>query len=123
MVPLGCLPSAISGSTRECVRESSKLAELHNKAISSVLQKLGHQLKGSRYSHINIYTIHNDIINHPSKYGFEEGITCCVFGPYRIVYSCGEVRGVKEYELCDNPSKNMCSLIQPIKLKGPTTTC
>ena len=28
---------------------------------------------------------------------------CCGSGPFRGYFSCGGKRGMKEYELCDNP--------------------
>ncbi|KAF4354476.1 hypothetical protein F8388_018345 [Cannabis sativa] len=38
--------------------------------------------------------------------GFKEGmVACCGSGPYRGVLSCGGKRGVKEYDLCENPSQ------------------
>lgn len=38
--------------------------------------------------------------------GFKDGKSaCCGSGPYRGVNSCGGKRGVKEYELCSNPSE------------------
>ncbi|KAF7151733.1 hypothetical protein RHSIM_Rhsim02G0226400 [Rhododendron simsii] len=39
-------------------------------------------------------------------HSFEDGKSaCCGSGPYRGVTSCGGKRGVKEFELCSNPSE------------------
>ncbi|KAG5523614.1 hypothetical protein RHGRI_035421 [Rhododendron griersonianum] len=44
--------------------------------------------------------------NHQFSNGFKDGKSaCCGSGPYRGVNSCGGKRGVKEYELCSNPSE------------------
>ncbi|KAL6285304.1 hypothetical protein ACE6H2_009694 [Prunus campanulata] len=107
--PLGCLPYAraiVQGESGACLEKITPYVKLHNKAISKLLQKLESELKGFRYSLSQIYEFLMERINHPSKYGFEEGkAACCGSGPYGGIYSCGGKREVKEYDLCHNASE------------------
>ncbi|KAH7867425.1 hypothetical protein Vadar_033153 [Vaccinium darrowii] len=107
--PLGCLPGLrilepeINGG---CLEEASTLAKLHNEALSKMLSELENQLKDFRYALYDFHTNLKERMDHPSKYGFKEGITsCCGTGEFRGVFSCGGKRPVKEFELCDNPSE------------------
>ncbi|CAB4302690.1 unnamed protein product [Prunus armeniaca] len=107
--PLGCLPysrAIVQGESGACFDEITPYVKLHNKAISELLQKLESELEGFRYSLSQIYEFLIERINHPSKYGFEEGkVACCGSGPYGGIYSCGGKREVKEYDLCHNASE------------------
>ncbi|RVX16949.1 GDSL esterase/lipase 1 [Vitis vinifera] len=113
MGPLGCLPAmkAIKlqqGGAGECMEEATVLVKLHNRVLPEVLQKLGSKLKGFKYSIFDFYTTAKERMDNPSKYGFKEAkIACCGSGPYRGLYSCGGMRGTKEYELCSNVSEYM----------------
>ncbi|KAK7294512.1 hypothetical protein RJT34_17401 [Clitoria ternatea] len=106
--PLNCLHLlrvSVNGTTIEaCLEdEASALARLHNNALSTVLEKLQHQLKGFTYSITDFYGTFVELMKYPSKYGFEEGnIACCGGGPYRGDYSCGGKRGIEEYEVCED---------------------
>lgn len=107
--PLGCLPGIrilepeINGG---CLEDASTLAKLHNEALSKMLSELENQLKDFRYALYDFHTNLKERMDHPSKYGFKEGITaCCGTGELRGVFSCGGKRPVKEFELCDNPSE------------------
>ncbi|KAF3450557.1 hypothetical protein FNV43_RR06644 [Rhamnella rubrinervis] len=107
--PLGCLPYAkvLQGETMgACFDRVAPYEELHNKQLSKLLQKLQRDLKGFKYSIPDFHTLLEEMINHPSKYDFKEGkVACCGSGPYRGIFSCGGRRGLKVYELCDNPSE------------------
>ncbi|XP_010273222.1 PREDICTED: GDSL esterase/lipase 5-like [Nelumbo nucifera] len=109
MGPLGCLPgmrALAPGRKGGCLKDASHLAKLHNAAFSQLLLKLESQLDGFKYSNINLYSYISQIMEHPTNYGFKEGITaCCGSGPFRGIYSCGGRRGVKRYELCDKVSE------------------
>lgn len=37
--------------------------------------------------------------------GFKEATACCGTGPFRGLSSCGGKRGIKEYEICDDPDE------------------
>ncbi|KAG5563171.1 hypothetical protein RHGRI_005803 [Rhododendron griersonianum] len=105
--PLDCAPLVrVRNPAGECLQEVTALIKLHNTAFSKVLTKLEMQLQGFKYSNFDFYSSAMEIIENPSKYGFKDGKSaCCGSGPYRGVNSCGGKRGVKEYELCSNPSE------------------
>ncbi|XP_004303743.1 PREDICTED: GDSL esterase/lipase 5-like isoform X1 [Fragaria vesca subsp. vesca] len=108
--PLGCLPFARvveqEQNGRGCFKEISPYVKLHNKALPKLLQKLETKLKGFRYSLSDYNEFLRERINHPSKYGFEEGkAACCGSGAYRGIFSCGGQRGIREYKLCPNASE------------------
>ncbi|KAG5563169.1 hypothetical protein RHGRI_005803 [Rhododendron griersonianum] len=107
LAPLDCVPLVRAlNPAGECLQELSALIKLHNTAFSKVLTKLEMQLQGFKYSNFDLYNSFTERIENPSKYGFKEGKSaCCGSGPYRGVNSCGGKRGVKEYELCSNPSE------------------
>nr|XP_027114473.1 GDSL esterase/lipase 2-like [Coffea arabica] len=107
--PLGCIPvyraaDVAAGGTGECNGEITALVKLHNALLSKKLKHLQKQLKGFRYSYFDIFAVVDEISDNPSKYGFKEVKSgCCGSGPFRGADSCGGKRGIKEYELCDNP--------------------
>ncbi|OWM66538.1 hypothetical protein CDL15_Pgr013755 [Punica granatum] len=107
--PLGCLPGLRilrASDDSKCHEEVSLLAELHNKALSRRLVALKNKLRRFRYSLYDFNAFLRQRINHPSKYGFIGGKdACCGTGTFRGVYSCGGKRIVKEYELCEDPSR------------------
>lgn len=105
--PLGCLPfSRAFGQKGRCFEDITPYVKLHNKALPKLLQKLETKLKGFRYSLSDYNEFLSERINHPSKYGFEQGkVACCGSGPYRGTFSCGGERGIKEYYLCPNASE------------------
>ncbi|KAL7223878.1 hypothetical protein ACSBR1_025356 [Camellia fascicularis] len=108
--PLGCVPFARvmlnQENSGECLDELTTRVKLHNIALSKVLQKLESQLEGFLYSNFDLYTSWGERMDNPSKYGFNEGKSaCCGSGPYQVINSCGGMRGVKEYELCNNVSE------------------
>ncbi|KAB1220263.1 GDSL esterase/lipase 5 [Morella rubra] len=102
---LGCIPilrdlnpNANKGG---CFEQASALAQAHNKALKIVLAKLERQLKGFKYSNYNLYDWLLHRINHPSHYGFKDGIdACCGSGPFGGNFTCGKA---PSYQLCDNP--------------------
>ncbi|XP_054780028.1 GDSL esterase/lipase 5 isoform X2 [Prosopis cineraria] len=75
-LPLGCLPgtrllmlnSNAAANASECFHQLSRLAILHNRALSLALSQLSQQLRGFQYS---LYDFHTDLthrIHHPSKF-------------------------------------------------------
>lgn len=111
--PLGCWPSIKAQNAANktytgdfCNKDLAALVQQHSKAVSEELQKLEKALEGFKYSFFDLHTTVNDRMINPSKYGFKNGDSaCCGSGPYRGVYSCGGMRGIKDYELCENPSE------------------
>ncbi|XP_030523855.2 GDSL lipase-like [Rhodamnia argentea] len=109
MPPLGCVPYVrlVTGNG-SCSRPATKLAKLHNVAFPATLAKLETQLRGFKYSFFDLYTCLAKRIQNPSKYGFKDGKSaCCGSGPYGGNYSCGGMRGVREYSLCPNPGEHV----------------
>ncbi|XP_010552193.1 PREDICTED: GDSL esterase/lipase 5 isoform X1 [Tarenaya hassleriana] len=105
---LGCLPvmrvlkPEKDGS---CIGEASSLATMHNKALSKLLFQLEEQLKGFKFSSLDMNSSLGLRMRYPSRFGFKEGEgACCGAGEYRGVFSCGGKRLVKEFELCENPN-------------------
>ncbi|KAF3450554.1 hypothetical protein FNV43_RR06641 [Rhamnella rubrinervis] len=107
--PSACIPSSMlfdGGKSGACFDTITPYIELHNKQLSELLRKAQNDMKGFKYSNPDFHTLLEEIINHPSNYGFKEGkVACCGSGPYRGIYSCGGRRGVKEFELCQNVSE------------------
>lgn len=108
LCPLGCIPAMrvlFTGSTSPCVEDAQEFAQLHNKALSKLLEELEGELKGFKYAGHDLFSSLSQRFNNPSKYGFKEVTACCGSGPYRGLLSCGGKRVIKEYELCGNPSE------------------
>ncbi|KAL3825068.1 hypothetical protein ACJIZ3_021097 [Penstemon smallii] len=106
---LGCLPGLriVKPETQgECLVEASVLAQLHNNELNKLLPKLEHNLHGFKYF---LYDFNQSLarkITQPSLYGFNEGKkACCGIGLFNGIYSCGGKRIVKDFVLCENPSK------------------
>ncbi|KAM7254428.1 hypothetical protein ACFE04_003808 [Oxalis oulophora] len=106
---LGCLPGMriIGADSRgSCLAEASSLSKLHNKELTELLIKLEKQMKGFKYSIINLNNYLKQRMDHPTKYGLKEGkAACCGIGMYRGIFSCGGKRIVKEFQLCENPNE------------------
>ncbi|XP_073226947.1 GDSL lipase-like isoform X2 [Cicer arietinum] len=105
----GCFPvikAVVNGTKGSCLEEYSTLAKLHNNLLVVELHKLKKQIKGFKYSYFNFFDFSFEVITNPSKYGFKEGgVACCGSGPYKGYFSCGGKRGIKDYDLCENPSE------------------
>ncbi|XP_060964372.1 GDSL esterase/lipase 1 [Cannabis sativa] len=109
--PIACVPNsrviAEEKYNKSCLDQGTPFVLLHNIQLSKLLKKLNTQLKGFKYSLNDYYTFLQQRINHPSKYGFKEGMVgCCGSGPYQGVFNCGGKRG-KEYFLCGNVSDHV----------------
>ncbi|MED6192498.1 hypothetical protein PIB30_010705 [Stylosanthes scabra] len=104
--PIGCSPSIRAlRNNATCFEEISAVARLHNVELSKMILKLQKQLNGFKYSLHDFYASLSQVLTYPSKYGFKGGSGgCCGSGPYRGVDTCGGNKGIKEYELCDNPN-------------------
>ncbi|KAF8012816.1 hypothetical protein BT93_I0852 [Corymbia citriodora subsp. variegata] len=107
MLPFGCLPIVrLATGNGSCSTSATELTELHNEAFPATLTKLESRLQGFKYSLFDMYTSLTERIQYPSKYGFKDGKTaCCGSGPYGGNYSCGGMRGEREYSLCSNPAE------------------
>lgn len=59
-----------------CFDKMAPYIELHNKEISELLKKLQIELKGFKYSLVDVYSLFEEIRDQPSKFG---KITCIFF--------------------------------------------
>ncbi|XP_057767902.1 GDSL esterase/lipase 5-like [Salvia miltiorrhiza] len=104
--PLGCLPVMRAINPRGeggCFEEANSLALAHNNALTTVLKNLEYILKDFKYSNSHFYTWLLDRINSPSNYGFKEGENaCCGSGPFGGIFSCGGMKKMTAYDLCDD---------------------
>ncbi|XP_057974829.1 GDSL esterase/lipase EXL3-like [Malania oleifera] len=93
--PLGCLPSrrTLSGGLlRECSEEYNQAGQLFNSKLSAKLDSLNRDLPRARMVYIDIYNPLLDLIQNPSKSGFEvvdKG--CCGTGTIEVVVLCNEL--------------------------------
>ncbi|KAJ6348018.1 hypothetical protein OIU76_004502 [Salix suchowensis] len=70
--PLGCLPTiriSRAANNGSCLKETSLVAALHNKALSKLLRELEKRLKGFKHSLFDLNSFLEQRINHPSKFG------------------------------------------------------
>ncbi|KAH9713845.1 GDSL esterase/lipase 1 [Citrus sinensis] len=91
--PMGCVPAMkelVPSFPGSCLEDGVELPKLHNKALFKALVQLESQLKGIVYANHDSYNSILNRINNPSKYGLS---------------SCGGKRGIKEYEICDDPDE------------------
>ncbi|XVF74240.1 hypothetical protein PTKIN_Ptkin13bG0094400 [Pterospermum kingtungense] len=106
---LGCEPvlkRLVPGNTGACYQEPTELAKLHNAALSKALQELEIKLVGFKYAKHDFNKASYERSTNPEKYGFKVAdVACCGSGPNRGILSCGGKRGVKEYELCSDPTE------------------
>nr|KAJ0202847.1 hypothetical protein LSAT_V11C500291620 [Lactuca sativa] len=87
-----------------CNEELNTISSIHNRAFSKKLQQLTQQFEGLMYANYDHSIALSERMKNPSKYGFKVGdSSCCSSGPLRGIYSCGGKRGIREFELCDNP--------------------
>ncbi|KAG7595166.1 GDSL lipase/esterase [Arabidopsis thaliana x Arabidopsis arenosa] len=103
---LGCFPALriLQPNNDSCLRDASRLANMHNRALANLLFKMQRQVKGFKFSLFDMNKSLRVRMQHPSKFGFKEWEeACCGTGKWRGVFSCGGKRIVKEYKLCENP--------------------
>ncbi|KAK3413597.1 hypothetical protein EUGRSUZ_I02144, partial [Eucalyptus grandis] len=122
MLPIGCLPTIrLATGNGSCLRQGTELSKLQNVAFPATLAKL--ELQGFKYSLFDLYTSLTERIQHPSNYGqpfalsfctliffhdlkhLDGETACCGSVPYGGNYSCGGMRGVREYASCPNPAE------------------
>ncbi|KAG8651481.1 hypothetical protein MANES_07G132400v8, partial [Manihot esculenta] len=109
--PIGCLPiqvtigSLIPGKhmfQRVCVEQQNTDSIAYNIKLQSLISRLkGSWAKGAKISYLDIYYPLEDMINNPSKYGFEETLRgCCGLG----IVETGPLCDVME-ATCNDASK------------------
>ncbi|MED6137950.1 hypothetical protein PIB30_069786 [Stylosanthes scabra] len=104
---IGCSPAVrvLRNNGKTCLEELTAIGRQHNIQLKKMLLKLNKQLNGFKYSLHDFYAAQSQVILYPYKYGFKGGNGgCCGSGPLRGLDSCGGNKGIKEYELCENPN-------------------
>uniref|UniRef100_M4EGN6 Uncharacterized protein n=1 Tax=Brassica campestris TaxID=3711 RepID=M4EGN6_BRACM len=94
-VPVGCVPlqrTVFGGMfTRGCVKPLNDMAKQFNARLSPALESLDKELDGV-ILYIDVYDTLYDMIQHPSKYGFEVADRgCCGRGSLAISYKCNSL--------------------------------
>uniref|UniRef100_A0A0C9RI38 TSA: Wollemia nobilis Ref_Wollemi_Transcript_18910_1268 transcribed RNA sequence n=1 Tax=Wollemia nobilis TaxID=56998 RepID=A0A0C9RI38_9CONI len=89
--PVGCCPSQRSqkSKTGDCIAEVNDLALKFNGAVKSMLEDLGSNLHGLKYSLCKTYGLLSSYIQNPSKYGFTDvADACCGAGKQNARIAC-----------------------------------
>ncbi|RDX72032.1 GDSL esterase/lipase EXL3, partial [Mucuna pruriens] len=90
--PLGCLPfvrTLFGGIERMCSEEINMASKLFNSKLSTQLHNLNQSLPQAKVVYINIYDPLLDIMQNPTKYGFEVADrACCGTGTVEVSFLC-----------------------------------
>ncbi|PIA38153.1 hypothetical protein AQUCO_02800063v1 [Aquilegia coerulea] len=92
--PMGCLPlermrNAFVGTG--CNQEYNNVATEFNTKLEGLVVNLNKELPAAQIVHSNTYGILLNIIQMPSKYGFENAaVGCCATGMFEMGYMCNE---------------------------------
>ncbi|KAJ7978435.1 GDSL esterase/lipase [Quillaja saponaria] len=100
--PMGCIPlQRVLSTSGDCQERTNKLALSFNKAASKLVEDLSSQRPNASYKFGDAYDVVNDMINNPSKYGFQNSDSpCCSFGNIRPALTC-----IPASTLCKDRSK------------------
>ncbi|ONI32334.1 hypothetical protein PRUPE_1G361900 [Prunus persica] len=94
--PIGCVPSqrtVAGGVLRECDEKQNQASQLFNSKLSAEVDDLNKNLPNSRVVYIDIYNPLLDLINNPSKYGFEVvNKGCCGTGIIEVTKLCNQIQ-------------------------------
>ncbi|XP_022038171.1 GDSL esterase/lipase EXL3 [Helianthus annuus] len=105
--PIGCLPSQRTlkgGTLRECAEKNNELAALFNTKLSMEINYLNLNLPSARMVYIDGYYLPLDIIQNPTKYGFDVStVGCCGTGTIEVAFLCKYTcSNVSEYVFWDS---------------------
>ncbi|MCL7035514.1 hypothetical protein MKW94_030183 [Papaver nudicaule] len=99
MPPIGCLPvqrtigSLLPGQhilQRICTEQQNSDTQAYNHKLQSLIQQFQATIPGSIFVYTDSYGPMMDMVNHPSKYGFEvTGEGCCGTGMVEMGFLCG----------------------------------
>ncbi|KAH0990633.1 hypothetical protein GBA52_002116 [Prunus armeniaca] len=94
--PIGCVPSqrtVAGGVLRECDEKQNQASQLFNSKLSAEADDLNKILPNSRVVYIDIYNPLLDLINNPTKYGFEVANKgCCGTGIIEVTKLCNQIQ-------------------------------
>ncbi|XP_020596700.1 GDSL esterase/lipase EXL3-like isoform X2 [Phalaenopsis equestris] len=90
--PVGCVPAQRTldgGVQRNCASEQNQMAQIFNTALAGQLKGLKSKYPGKLLVYVEIYDILYDIIQQPTKYGFEVSTKgCCGTGDLEVAVLC-----------------------------------
>ncbi|CAN1266442.1 GDSL esterase/lipase At2g30310 [Linum perenne] len=93
--PIGCLPIQMTTAldldpnNRKCIESQNTDSQSYNTKLKKLLCRLQDSLPRSKFLYANIYDPLLDMVNNPSKYGFEEtSIGCCGTGLMEVAALC-----------------------------------
>ncbi|PIA63289.1 hypothetical protein AQUCO_00200958v1 [Aquilegia coerulea] len=79
--PLGCIPRWRIQPSNQCSEDVNQLASFFNNLLPETLERLTSALPGSMFTVAKNYDAIQDMIQYPSKYGFEDvEHPCCLAG-------------------------------------------
>ncbi|KAI3855471.1 hypothetical protein MKW92_000303 [Papaver armeniacum] len=112
MPPIGCLPvqrtigSLLPGQhilRRICTEKQNLDTQAYNQKLQSLIQRFQATLPGSIFAYTDCYGPMMDMVNNPSKYGFEvTGQGCCGTGMIEMGFLCSGL-----LPACSDASKYM----------------
>ncbi|XP_038690959.1 GDSL esterase/lipase At5g55050 [Tripterygium wilfordii] len=90
VAPIGCTPSQrVNNETQVCNEELNSWVVKYNQVLKSMLEQLKQELPDINYSYFDTYTVLNNIVQNPIKYGFSEvKAACCGLGNLNAVIPC-----------------------------------
>lgn len=92
--PFGCLPAEITihGQRGRCVEHLNELAVAFNKDLQEMMASLRTNLKGSKLTYMDSYSVLVDAVYNPTKYGFEQNTkACCGSGRLEVAFLCNKL--------------------------------
>ncbi|XP_068653950.1 GDSL esterase/lipase At1g06990-like [Aristolochia californica] len=107
LAPIGCVPMQrnINFLDRSCSEKENDDAKAYNSKLQKLLTELQDSLPGSRLGYGDIFNPVTDMLNNPSKYGFDETTRgCCGTGYIEMGPSCS---ALSRSLSCSDPSKFM----------------
>ncbi|XP_047155216.1 GDSL esterase/lipase At5g42170-like [Vigna umbellata] len=100
---VGCVPferTIRGGFKRACSDADNQAAMLFNNKLSSQIDILGKNFPDARLVYLDVYNPLSDMIQNPSKYGFEVADKgCCGTGDFEVGFLCNPV-----LKICSNRS-------------------
>lgn len=93
LTPLGCLPLVrATWGLGSCFEKYNDIAKAYNVKLEALVNKLNKSLKGLTLVFSPLYDTVMDMINHPSKYGFENvDKGCCGTGMLEMSFMCNKL--------------------------------
>ncbi|KAJ4759799.1 GDSL esterase/lipase EXL3 [Rhynchospora pubera] len=103
--PIGCVPSQRTlqgGFARGCASIQNEVAQIYNSRLTKELEEIKKRHQNTTLVHLDIYAFLFDMIEHPTKYGFEVSyIGCCGTGLLEAAFLCNPMT----LTVCTNVSR------------------